>query len=134
MPLSTNLLWLAEIITPRSARIEWVSIATAGVGTGPTITTSMPTLVKPEIERGLHHIAGKPRVLADHHPVAMVAAQEMRARRLADALRHRRGHRRLVGPAPDPVRAEEFARHSEASPDFSLAVPRTAINKGLIAP
>ena len=49
MPLSTNLLWLAEIITPRSARIEWVSIATAGVGTGPTITTSMPTLVKPEM-------------------------------------------------------------------------------------
>ena len=50
MPLSTYGLWLAEIITPRSARIERVSRATAGVGTGPTITTSMPTLVKPEIK------------------------------------------------------------------------------------
>ena len=30
-----------------SARIEWVSIATAGVGSGPTSTTSMPTEVKP---------------------------------------------------------------------------------------
>ena len=47
MPLSKNWLWLAEIITPRSARIDLVSIATAGVGIGPTMTTSMPTLVKP---------------------------------------------------------------------------------------
>ncbi len=47
MPLSAKGLWLAEIITPMSARIEWVSIATAGVGSGPNITTSMPTLVKP---------------------------------------------------------------------------------------
>ena len=30
-----------------SARIDCVSIATAGVGIGPTSTTSMPTLVKP---------------------------------------------------------------------------------------
>ena len=42
-----QMLALAEIITPKSARIDCVSIATAGVGTGPTITTSMPTLVKP---------------------------------------------------------------------------------------
>jgi hypothetical protein len=40
-------LWLAEIITPRSARIDRVSIATAGVGIGPSSTTSMPTLVNP---------------------------------------------------------------------------------------
>ena len=43
MPLSSYGLWLAEIITPISARIDWVSIATAGVGIGPTSTTSMPT-------------------------------------------------------------------------------------------
>ena len=30
-----------------SARIDWVSIAIAGVGSGPVITTSMPTLVNP---------------------------------------------------------------------------------------
>ena len=34
-------------MTPRSARIERVSIATAGVGIGPSSTTSIPTLVNP---------------------------------------------------------------------------------------
>ena len=32
---------------PTSARIERVSIATAGVGIGPSSSTSMPTEVKP---------------------------------------------------------------------------------------
>jgi len=36
------LLCEAEIITPRSARSERVSIATAGVGRGPNWNTSMP--------------------------------------------------------------------------------------------
>jgi hypothetical protein len=31
---------------------------------------------EPGDERGLDHIAGQPRVLADHHPVAIVAAPE----------------------------------------------------------
>ena len=43
MPLSSNGLWLAEIITPMSARSERVSMPTAGVGTGPRKSTSMPT-------------------------------------------------------------------------------------------
>ena len=47
MPLSSNRLCEAEIITPRSQRIERVSIATAGVGAGPSSSTSMPTEVKP---------------------------------------------------------------------------------------
>ena len=47
MPLSSNGLCEAEIMTPRSARIERVSIATAGVGIGPSRSTSMPTEVKP---------------------------------------------------------------------------------------
>ena len=47
MPLSSKRLCEAEIITPRSQRIERVSIATAGVGTGPSSSTSMPTEVKP---------------------------------------------------------------------------------------
>ncbi len=47
MPLSGKGLWLAEIITPRSARMSRVSMATAGVGRGPVMITSMPTLVKP---------------------------------------------------------------------------------------
>ena len=49
MPLSWNGLCEAEIITPRSARIERVRNPTAGVGTGPTRKTSMPTEVKPEV-------------------------------------------------------------------------------------
>ena len=47
MPLSSYGLCEAEIITPRSARIERVSMATAGVGIGPSSSTSMPTEVKP---------------------------------------------------------------------------------------
>jgi hypothetical protein len=37
----------AEIMTPRSARMERVSMAIAGVGIGPRSSTSMPTEVKP---------------------------------------------------------------------------------------
>jgi hypothetical protein len=48
MPLSTKGLCEAEIITPRSARSDRVSMATAGVGIGPSWKTSMPTAVKPE--------------------------------------------------------------------------------------
>jgi len=39
----------AEIITPRSARSERVSMATAGVGSGPNRNTSMPTDRKPAV-------------------------------------------------------------------------------------
>ena len=49
MPLSSNGLCEAEIITPRSARIERVSIATPGVGIGPVSSTSIPTEVKPAV-------------------------------------------------------------------------------------
>ena len=49
MPLSWNGLCEAEIITPRSARIERVRKPTAGVGTGPTRNTFIPTEVKPDV-------------------------------------------------------------------------------------
>ena len=49
MPLSAKGLWEAEIMTPRSALSERVSMATAGVGIGPSRNTSMPTAVKPDI-------------------------------------------------------------------------------------
>ena len=48
MPLSSKGLCEAVIITPRSARRERVSMATAGVGSGPNWNTSMPTAVKPD--------------------------------------------------------------------------------------
>jgi hypothetical protein len=47
IPLSSNGLCEAEIMTPRSARIERVSMPTAGVGIGPVSSTSMPTEVNP---------------------------------------------------------------------------------------
>ncbi len=47
MPLSSKGLCEAEIMMPTSARMERVSMATAGVGIGPSSSTSMPTLVKP---------------------------------------------------------------------------------------
>jgi hypothetical protein len=49
MPLSANGLCEAEIITPRSARSDRVSMATAGVGTGPNRNTSMPTDRNPAV-------------------------------------------------------------------------------------
>ncbi len=49
MPLSVAGLWLAEIITPRSARIERVISPTAGVGTGPSSSTFMPVEVSPAV-------------------------------------------------------------------------------------
>jgi hypothetical protein len=49
MPLSAKGLWEAEIMTPRSARSERVSMATAGVGIGPRRNTSIPTAVKPDM-------------------------------------------------------------------------------------
>ena len=47
MPLSGYRLCEAEIMTPRSARMERVSMATAGVGIGPSSSTSIPTEVNP---------------------------------------------------------------------------------------
>ena len=38
--------------TPRSARSERVSMATAGAGSGPKSTTSMPTEMNPAVSAG----------------------------------------------------------------------------------
>jgi hypothetical protein len=73
----------AEIITPRSARSERVSIATAGVGIGPSRKTSMTDRGEAGHQRVLDHVARKPGILADHHTMAMIAAAEERAGRLA---------------------------------------------------
>ena len=49
IPLSWNGLCDAEMTTPKSARSDGISIATAGVGIGPARTTSMPMAVKPAV-------------------------------------------------------------------------------------
>ena len=61
--------------------------------------------------RRFHHVAGKARVLADHDSMAMIAAKEVRARRLADAQSRLGRHRLAVGEAADPVGTEEFPCH-----------------------
>ncbi len=52
------------------------------------------------------HVAGKPGVLADHHPVAMVSPTEDRADRNADPHGEIRGHGKLVGLTTNAVRTE----------------------------
>ena len=47
MPLSGIALWLAEIITPKSASMRSVRKATAGVGTTPMSMTVTPALARP---------------------------------------------------------------------------------------
>ncbi len=51
-------------------------MAMAGVGSGPTRTTSMPMAMKPGGQRRLEHIAREPRVLADDDEVAVIAAPQ----------------------------------------------------------
>ena len=49
MPLSSCWLWLAEIITPTSARMDLTNNPMAGVGTGPRRRTFMPVEVNPAV-------------------------------------------------------------------------------------
>ena len=57
-------------------------------------------------QRVLHHVARKPGVLADHHAVAVLAAQEPGARGLADLHRGGGGHHPGVGAPADAIGAE----------------------------
>ena len=75
--------------------------------------------------RRFHHVAGQPRVLADDHAMAVVAAQEMRAGGLADAKRRLGRHRLDVGGPADAVGAEEFACHGARFSAFSRSSARS---------
>ena len=94
-------------MTPRSQRMERVSMATAGVGMGPSNSTSIPTEVKPGHERSFDHVAGEPRVLADDDPMAVIAALKREAGRLADP-QGEIGRDDAVGPAANAIRSEVF--------------------------
>ena len=62
-------------------------------------------------QRGLDHVAGKPRILADDDAMAVLAAAEDEAGRLADLERQfRRDH--AVGAAANAVGAEILANHN----------------------
>ena len=63
----------------------------------------------------LDHVAGQTGVLADHHPVAVLAALEHQARGLPDFERQfRRDH--AIGPAPNAIRPEILAAHATPHP------------------
>ena len=52
IPLSSEGLCEAEIITPKSARKELVNLDTPGVGIGPKVKQSIPIEVNPETKAG----------------------------------------------------------------------------------
>ena len=77
----------------------------------------------------LDHVAGQPRVLAEHHPVAVIAALEGQAGRHADLHRDFGGHWKCIGFATDAVRAEIFAGHLSSSPQsLALAAPLARVS------
>jgi hypothetical protein len=59
----------------------------------------------------LNHVAGKARVFADHHAVAMAAAAVEIAGGHADFQNHVGGHGAAVGLATHPVGSEIFPAH-----------------------
>ncbi len=58
----------------------------------------------------LHHVAGQPRVLADHHAMAMAAVCEQESGRLAQPQRSLGGHRIGIRGAADAVGSEQMSR------------------------
>ena len=70
----------------------------------------MPTAGEAGHQRRLDHVAGQPRVLADHHAVPVLAVGEQLAGGHADLQRDLRRHRRAVGQPANAVGAEIPAR------------------------
>src|SRR5262249_32076757 len=66
-------------------------------------------------QRGLDHVAGEARVLADEHAMTMVAAAKDQARSLPDLERQFRSDR-PVGPAADAIGTEIFSSHVSPHP------------------
>ena len=64
---------------------------------------------------GFDHVAGEPRILADHHPVAVVAAAKHHARRLADP-QCEVGRDHAIGAATDAIGAKILSSSWTPSP------------------
>ena len=67
-------------------------------------------------QRRFDHVAGEPRILADHHAMAIGAVGEQLARGHAHAQGHLGRHGRGIGAATDSIRAKIFASHGPMSP------------------
>ena len=66
----------------------------------------------PRHQGAFQHVAGEPRVLADHDPVAPLAVFKDVGRGAPDLHRHLRGHRIDVGHTADPVGSEQLLHSS----------------------
>ena len=75
-------------------------------------------------QRGLDHVAGQPRVLADQHAMAMLAVLEHHARGLPD-LEGKLRRDRAVGAAANAVGAEILANHAD-DPRTQVCAPNGA--------
>ena len=114
MPLSSNGLCEAEIITPRSARRLRVSMAIGRRRQRADQRHVHAGADEAGGERRLDHVAGQPRVLADHHAMAMAAAGEQQPGGLAEPERGLGGHRIGVRGAADAVGAEQASRRASS--------------------
>jgi hypothetical protein len=83
----------AEIMTPRSARSERVSMATGGRRERPEQEHVHAHRRETGSERRLDHVARQAGVLADHDAVTVVAAREVATGRHAHAQRGLGRHR-----------------------------------------
>ena len=103
MPLSGIGLWLAEIMTPRSAPVVPVRKASAGVGSTPARSTSAPALVRPATTAAS---SISPLARGSRPTTATGRSVPSRsARTLRGGTRHRQGQlRREVGVGPSPGR------------------------------
>ena len=119
-------------MTPMSARNDRQSMATAGVGIGPRRNTSMPVEVNPGNKGVLDHIAGKPRVLADHDAVSMFAALECEADSHADLHRDIGCHRIGVCLPANTICAKIFASHFYHPTSWAALVSRMAKSSSLV--
>src|SRR5207253_8648417 len=85
-------------------------------------------------QRGLDHVTGEPRILADEHTVAMLAAPKDEAGRLPHPQRQfRRDH--AVGAATDTVSAEIPTNHTRPFPhrvvliqSYGISMPKSFKN------
>ena len=73
--------------------------------------------------RVFDHVAGEPRILADHDAMAMLAALKHQSGRLPNLERELRCDQ-AIGTAPDPVGTEIFAAHVSPSTAFKGFQPR----------
>src|SRR6185436_17532454 len=85
---------------------------------------------EPGGQRRLQHIAGEPRVLADHDQVLMRAVAKTLADRHGDLERRLRRHRLAVCGAADAIRPEKLARH-RAGTSKPIRPPQLQCGPGL---